>query len=152
MNYQKGRVFDDLAAKSGAPQTRAEVEAMLARTPDTEIAIFVKRWLILDDELAQIHAQAAHVEQMLGDKLLGIMLGERVSDITETMRRRALDLARLPAACAEDVGAKCYVRARMRELDAQDESATHYLCKSVQRDVKALGIKVERRRREARSH
>ncbi|WP_300378453.1 hypothetical protein [Henriciella sp.] len=144
MYYQNGRVFNDLAAKSGAPQTRAEVDAMIVSASVTDIMIFVKRWLILDDERTQLQHQANHVEHVLGDRLLGILLSERLADISATMKRRALDLARLTAHQAEDIGAKCYVRARMCDLAADDSALLKRLCESIRKDVDALGIDVKR--------
>lgn len=144
MNHQNGRAFNDLAARSGAPQTRAEVDAMIASASVTDIVIFVKRWLILDDERAQLQHQANHVEHVLGDRLLGVMLSKRLADISATMKRRALDLARLTARQAEDIGAKCYVQARMGDLATEDSALLKRLCESIHKDVEALGIDVKR--------
>jgi len=143
MRNQNGSSFQDRAAKSGAPQTRAEVESMFLRTSSTDIVLFTKRWLGLDDEREQMETQIRHVESVLGDKVLANMLRERSTDITATMRRRATDLARLRSTAIQDLGCKCYVLKRMVDLAPDDETIQQHLCDSLRSDIHRLGIDVK---------
>ncbi|WP_084396791.1 hypothetical protein [Henriciella aquimarina] len=147
MQYQNGSRLRDKAAESGAPQTRAEVDSMIAQANKSDILVFVQRWLGLDDELLQLSQQADHVETVLGDKLLGGMLKQRAQDVIFTMQRRARDLARLVAQQPEDIGAKCYVRARLLEISPDDAETPEKLCEGILKDVERLGIDVPGLRR-----
>ena len=143
MRNQNGSSFQDRAAKSGAPQTRAEVESMFLRTPTTDIVVFTKGWLSLDDEREQMEVQIRHVESVLGDRVLANMLRERSVDIIATMRRRARDLARLLSTEIQDLGCKCYVLKRMIDLAPEDETIQQRLCDSLRSDIQRLGIDVK---------
>ncbi|MEQ8559316.1 MAG: hypothetical protein RIB03_13445 [Henriciella sp.] len=143
MRHQNGWSLRDKAAKSGAPQTRAEVDAMIARSQPSTVLTFLSRWLELEDEHAQLETQAGHVRDTLGDKVLGNLLHDRTVDITFTMVRRARELISKPSRQAADIGAKVYVLTRIDQL-SDDEELKSQMCKSIRQDVEDLDIDVER--------
>ncbi len=123
------------AAKDCVPQTRDAMVALLASSEKTDVASFVHGWLMLDDEMAKLESQTAHVKDVLNDRLLGTMLKGQLADLLTTIHRRARELAAMPAVNVNDIYCKCYVRARLRVISPDDQLTVRYLADSIRQDL-----------------
>lgn len=141
MQYQKGLSLRDKTARSGVPQTRSEVEAMIARSAPTPVLRQLRQWLALDEELGQLDAQVDHVSETLNDRVLCNMLADRKADLIQTLLRLARDLARLDTKQPADIRAKAYTLMRMDALH-DDRALKAEMCRIILADVDRLGIEI----------
>ncbi len=143
MQHQNGRSLRDKAARSGAPRSRPEVEAMLEKSENSRVLDALRRWLDLEDEHAQLKQQAVHIRSTLDDQILSRLLEDRASDVAQTVIRLGRELTRLQSVQPADVGAKVYVLQQIIPL-CDDETVCTGICQIIRADIERLDIKIER--------
>ena len=143
MEHQNGRSLRDKAARSGAPQSRLEVDALLEKSDRSRVMTALRRWLDLEDEHKQLKQQAVHIRSALDDKVLGRLLEDRAVDVSQTLIRLGRELIELQAIQPADVGAKAYVLLQISTL-CEEQTMLAGMCEQIRIDIDQLEIKIER--------
>lgn len=125
---------------SGAPQTRQELEDFMSRSPETGATVLARQWLTLDTEYTKLRQQLDHVNSTFPDELLSALLKAQTGSLLQAIRRRADDLAALPADHIVDTCCKCFVRKRLIDIDPDETLTPRRLLKSILSDLDHFGI------------
>lgn len=125
---------------SRAPQTREELEAFMLTSPMTKATVLTKQWISLEAEFAKLADQLDHINSTFPDELLTALLEAQTGSLRQALRRRADDLAGMPATHVVDTCCKCYMRKRILAITPVDALAADRLMKSIRDDLDQFGL------------